>query len=112
MIDLKTQVLYLKNVKEHIQQQKGDAETRRLLSRAIYLISIGGNDYIAPSSVFESFSKEEYVGMVIGNLTSVIKVSIYMYLNSRFYSFERLTLIPLRSYNRKFTRLEEGNLHL
>ncbi|OAY53266.1 GDSL esterase/lipase 1 [Manihot esculenta] len=73
VIDLKTQVLYLKNVKEHIQQQKGDAETRRLLSRAIYLISIGGNDYIAPSSVFESFSKEEYVGMVIGNLTSVIK---------------------------------------
>ncbi|KAJ9190457.1 hypothetical protein P3X46_001659 [Hevea brasiliensis] len=73
VMELKTQVLYLKNVKKHIKQQIGDPETRTLLSRAIYLISIGGNDYLAPSSVFESFPIEEFAGMVVGNITSAIK---------------------------------------
>ncbi|XP_050231359.1 GDSL esterase/lipase 2-like [Mercurialis annua] len=73
VIDLKTQVIYLKNVKKHISKQIGDEETKELFSKAIYLISIGGNDYMAPSDVFKSFSQEDYVGMVLGNLTSVIK---------------------------------------
>ncbi|XP_025015571.1 GDSL esterase/lipase 1 isoform X2 [Ricinus communis] len=73
VVDLKTQVLYLKNVKKQISKQIGDEETKTLLSKAIYLISIGGNEYLAPSHVFKSFSREDYVRMVIGNLTSVIK---------------------------------------
>ena len=74
VIDLKTQVIYLKNVKKHISKQLGDEGTKTLLSKAIYLFSVGGNDYLAPSSVFNSLSREDYVGTVIGNLTSVIKV--------------------------------------
>ncbi|EEF29144.1 zinc finger protein, putative [Ricinus communis] len=56
-----------------IKKQIGGEETKTLLSKAIYIISIGGNDYAAPSIEFESFPKEDYVEMVIGNLTSVIK---------------------------------------
>ncbi|XP_065867085.1 GDSL esterase/lipase 2-like [Euphorbia lathyris] len=73
VLDLKTQVVKMKNVKKEIRKQIGDAETTKLLSKAIYLISIGGNDYLAPSSVFKSFSQKDYVAMVLGNLTSVVK---------------------------------------
>jgi hypothetical protein len=45
----------------------------------VYLFSIGTNDYMSPfltnSTILNSYSKSEYVGIVIGNLTSVIKVS-------------------------------------
>ncbi|WRX27898.1 GDSL lipase/esterase - like 10 [Theobroma cacao] len=55
----------------------GDAQAKTLFSKAVYLINIGGNDYMSPfttnSSVLQSLSKEEYAGMVIGNLTDTIK---------------------------------------
>jgi len=51
---------------------------KAFLGRAVYLINIGGNDYLVPfnsnSTVLQSISREEYVDMVIGNLTIVIKV--------------------------------------
>ncbi|XP_022715358.1 GDSL esterase/lipase 1-like [Durio zibethinus] len=77
VIDLKTQLSYFKKVEKLLRQKLGNAEAKTLLSKAVYLISIGANDYISPlstnSSVFQFFSKEEYVGMVIGNLTDTIK---------------------------------------
>ncbi|WCJ39320.1 GDSL lipase [Euphorbia peplus] len=73
VVDLNTQVVQMKNVKEEISKQLGDAQTTKLLSESIYLISIGGNDYLAPSPTFKSFSQKDYVAMVLGNLTSVIK---------------------------------------
>ncbi|EEF29146.1 GDSL esterase/lipase 1 [Ricinus communis] len=77
VIDLKTQLEYFKDVEQQIRQKLGDAEANTLISEAIYLFSIGGNDYIelfiSNSSVFQSYSREEYVGIVMGNLTTVIK---------------------------------------
>ena len=77
MIDLKTQLSYFKNF-ERLLSKKLDAEAKTLLSRAVYLINIGANDYVVPftrnSSIFQSYSQKEYVDMVIGNLTFVIKV--------------------------------------
>jgi hypothetical protein len=65
-------------VEKQLRHKLGDEEAHTLLSNAVYLISIGANDYYAPfvtnSSLFESHSHEKYVGMVIGNLTNVIKV--------------------------------------
>jgi hypothetical protein len=65
-------------MEENLRHNLGDAEAYTVLSNAVYLISIGGNDYFAPfatnCSFFETHSQEEYVGMVIGNLTNVIKV--------------------------------------
>ncbi|KAK9281566.1 hypothetical protein L1049_004469 [Liquidambar formosana] len=50
---------------------------RRLLSKAVYLFSIGGNDYIKltsdPSIVLTPIDELKYVGMVLGNFTTVIK---------------------------------------
>ena len=76
MIDLKTQLSYFKNLKKHLKNKLGDAETKTLLFRAVYLINIGSNDYIVPftrnPSLLQSYSQEEYTDMVIGNLTFVI----------------------------------------
>ncbi|EOY27364.1 GDSL-motif lipase 2 [Theobroma cacao] len=77
VIDLKTQLSYFKNVTKMLRQKLGDAEAKTLFSKAVYLINIGANDILSPfttnSSVFQSLSKEEYVGMVIGNITDTIK---------------------------------------
>ncbi|CAL9009627.1 unnamed protein product, partial [Prunus brigantina] len=63
---------------ETAEAQLGHAEAKTFLSKAVYLISIGSNDYFAPftsnSSLFEFHSHKEFVGLVIGNLKKVIKV--------------------------------------
>ncbi|XP_059458058.1 GDSL esterase/lipase 2-like isoform X2 [Corylus avellana] len=77
VIDLNTQLKYFKNVETMLKRKVGETQAKKLLSRAVYLINIGGNDYLAPfttnSSVLRSYSPQEYVDMVIGNLTTVIK---------------------------------------
>ncbi|XP_062025603.1 GDSL esterase/lipase 1-like isoform X1 [Rosa rugosa] len=77
VIDLTTQLSYFKKVEKHLRHKLGDDNAHTLLSEAVYLISIGGNDYFAPfvknSSFYETQSPEKFVGMVIGNLTNVIK---------------------------------------
>lgn len=77
VIDLNTQAIYFKNVERQISQKLGDTETKKLLSKAIYMFNIGSNDYVAPfttnSSLLQAYSRKEYVGMVIGNTTTVIK---------------------------------------
>ncbi|XP_059456465.1 GDSL esterase/lipase 1-like [Corylus avellana] len=77
VIDLNTQLKYFKNVETMLKRKVGETQAKKLLSRAVYLISIGNNDYLAPfttnSSVLLSYSPQEYVDMVIGNLTTVIK---------------------------------------
>lgn len=79
VIDLKTQLSNFKNVGKQLRHKLGGEEATALFSRAVYLCSIGGNDYLDPilrnSSFFESQNvRHEYVGMVIGNLTNAIQV--------------------------------------
>ncbi|XP_052183899.1 GDSL esterase/lipase 1-like isoform X4 [Diospyros lotus] len=75
-INLHTQLNYFKEVE---RQLGGDIEAKKaLLSRAIFVLSIGAADYASPfwtnkTGFIRRFSGEEYVGMVIGNLTLVIK---------------------------------------
>ncbi|KAK2970018.1 hypothetical protein RJ640_008358, partial [Escallonia rubra] len=77
VISLETQVSYFKNVEKELVRKLGDKEAKKLLSDAVYLFSIGSNDYLRPfltnSTVLDSYSKEDYVEMVIGNLTTAIK---------------------------------------
>ncbi|XVF01592.1 hypothetical protein REPUB_Repub04eG0101700 [Reevesia pubescens] len=70
VIDLKTQVSYFKKVEKSLRQELGDAEAKKLLSRAVYMISMAGNDYLTRNS---SASDEDYVAMVIGNLSFALK---------------------------------------
>jgi hypothetical protein len=78
VIDQHTQLSYFKKVDTLLKREIGEPQAKKLLSKAIYLFSIGNNDYLAPftsnSSVLQSYSHEEYVDMVIGNVTTVIKV--------------------------------------
>ncbi|XP_059458021.1 GDSL esterase/lipase 1-like isoform X1 [Corylus avellana] len=77
VIDLNTQLKYFKNMETVLKRTLGEAQTKKLLSRAVYLFSIGTNDYAAPfstnSSLLRFSTHEEYVDMVIGNFTTVIK---------------------------------------
>lgn len=45
MIDLKTQLSYFNIVEKQLKQKLGDEEAKTFLSKAVYLISIGSNDY-------------------------------------------------------------------
>lgn len=79
VINLNTQLSYIVKAKKQLRQKLGDEATKKMLSEAVYLISIGSNDYLSPllsnSSVFQSYSyKKQYIHMVIGYLTVVIKV--------------------------------------
>ncbi|XP_044495306.1 GDSL esterase/lipase 5-like isoform X2 [Mangifera indica] len=77
VINLKTQLSYYKKVESWLREKLSNDEGKLILSRAVYLFSIGSNDYTSPfltnSTVLNSFSKSQYIGMVIGNLTRVLK---------------------------------------
>ncbi|KFK34783.1 hypothetical protein AALP_AA5G193200 [Arabis alpina] len=77
-INLGTQLNNFKNVEKRLKSELGDAEVKRVFSRAVYLFHIGGNDLFYPffekrNSTFQSNSKEKFVDFVIGNMTSVIE---------------------------------------
>ena len=80
MIDLKSQALYFAQVSKLFRQKLGEEEAKILLSRAVYIFSIGGNDYAAPfytnsnTTAVLPYSQQQIVDYVIGNITSVIKV--------------------------------------
>ncbi|KAI8569469.1 hypothetical protein RHMOL_Rhmol02G0281900 [Rhododendron molle] len=77
VIDLNMQLIYFKNVKKVLEQHMGETEAKKILSTAVYLFSIGNNDYLSPfltnSSFFQLNSREDYTKMVIGNITDVMK---------------------------------------
>lgn len=56
----------------------GGASARDLISDSVYFISIGSNDYIlgylSDDNKRASFTPQEFIGMVIGNLTQSIQV--------------------------------------
>ncbi|CAI9280893.1 unnamed protein product [Lactuca saligna] len=77
VVDLQTQLRYFGNLENHYKQSLGDTKAQQLLSNAVYLFSCGANDYQKPfvkdHSIFHPYTHEQYVDMVIGNLTNVIK---------------------------------------
>ncbi|XP_031375377.1 GDSL esterase/lipase 3-like [Punica granatum] len=78
-IFLKLQLSYFEHVKKKLQQQEGRKKTQELLSKAVYLLSMGGNDYMKvgnpkPGEVpLTDSEKKEYVTIVLGNITSTVK---------------------------------------
>ena len=81
VVDFKTQLSYFKKVEKQLRQKLGAQKAKKLISSAVYLISVGGNDYLSPftfnSTFYNKFSKKEYIGMVFGNFTQVVEVIIY-----------------------------------
>ncbi|XP_057981928.1 GDSL esterase/lipase 1-like [Malania oleifera] len=80
LLNLSVQLGYFKEVDKKLKKQLGDAEARRLVSNAVYLISMGGNDYMHYNSlaanqsvdVTKSPYSKTYISMVLGNITSVV----------------------------------------
>ena len=78
VISLQTQLRYLKNVEGQLRNKLGSVESKMMLSNAVFLFSVGTNDYMSPfltnSTLFQSYSPTQYIEMVIGNLTIVVRV--------------------------------------
>ncbi|XP_024026697.1 GDSL esterase/lipase 3 [Morus notabilis] len=78
VVDLDTQLSYFKKVEKQIRSKLGVREAKELISSAVYLFNVGGNDYLSPftfnSSLYDKCSKKEYVGMVLGKLTQLSKL--------------------------------------
>ncbi|XP_020227923.1 GDSL esterase/lipase 1 [Cajanus cajan] len=75
-INLPTQLNYLKQVVKSLKQELGDRGAKRILEKAVYLFSFGGNDYLNFHSQNPNSTKSErriYIDLVIGNLTNGIK---------------------------------------
>ncbi|KAJ0528309.1 putative GDSL lipase/esterase, SGNH hydrolase superfamily, GDSL esterase/lipase GLIP1-5/GLL25 [Helianthus annuus] len=77
VVDLHTQLRHFGDLVNHYRQNLGDTKARQMLSSAVYLFSCGSNDYISPvvnnQSIYYQYTHQQYVDMVIGNLTTVIK---------------------------------------
>lgn len=79
VISLHTQLRYHKKVVNRLRKMYGDTEARNTLSKAVYLFSIGTNDYLNPYMITNSthfnssYSNSQLVDIVIGNLTIAIK---------------------------------------
>lgn len=77
VINLHMQFNNFRKVKRQLSSKLGTIAATRVLKTAVYLISIGSNDYLSPllnnnSSIFKSHTPQEYVAMVVGNITSVL----------------------------------------
>ncbi|KAK0597305.1 hypothetical protein LWI29_023870 [Acer saccharum] len=75
-VRLRLQLSYFKAVKESLKQKLGDEKAKNVLNGAVYLFSIGSNDYFSFYRTYPNasqFYKGKFVKMVIANLTSVLK---------------------------------------
>ncbi|KAB1209149.1 GDSL esterase/lipase 2 [Morella rubra] len=62
VVDLQAQLSYFKNLIGMLRRKLGDTDARALLGRAVYLFSIGINDYLAP---FATNSNARYLLILI-----------------------------------------------
>ncbi|XP_055831570.1 GDSL lipase-like [Solanum dulcamara] len=74
IIDLKTQMKNFRNVTQLLKKKVGETESKQILSNAVYIFSTGSNDLftLIANSTFP-YSDTEYLQMIMGNLTSVLK---------------------------------------
>ncbi|KAK8584915.1 hypothetical protein V6N13_138858 [Hibiscus sabdariffa] len=75
VIDLKTQLSSYHKVERWFRHKLGNDEGKATISRAVHLFSIGSKDYMSPFLTNSTFLHHHstYVGMVLGNLTAVLK---------------------------------------
>ncbi|WCJ39253.1 GDSL lipase [Euphorbia peplus] len=75
-ISLMLQMNFFKKVASQLVEELGEKEAENILMESIYLSSIGGDDYVYFVSTHPNTTisdREEFVQVVIGNLTQVIK---------------------------------------
>lgn len=78
-INIKMQVNYFLQMVPKLKKQVGEEDAKKLLSRAVYLFNIGGNDYVEllnknlKKPALSPSQKKLYVNQIIGNITTHIK---------------------------------------
>nr|XP_027114473.1 GDSL esterase/lipase 2-like [Coffea arabica] len=76
VINLKQQLWYFNEAEKQLRSNLGKTGAERILSNSVYFFSIGGNDYTTDSrtsSIYKSFTPEDYVAMVVGNITAAVE---------------------------------------
>lgn len=73
VISLETQVDNYKKVIVNLRQQFGYGKSKAILSKAVYMLNIGTNDYLYLLSTNPTALTPQYVGLVVGNITSATK---------------------------------------
>lgn len=67
-------------MQKSLTEKLGEVEAKEVISEAVYFISMGSNDYmggyLGSPKMQEQYNPEQFVGMVIGNLTQTIQVSL------------------------------------
>nr|GMC86509.1 GDSL esterase/lipase 1-like [Ipomoea batatas] len=74
VISFKAQLGYFKKVSQQLKQEVGSDGSKRLLSNAVYMFSIGSNDYstfITSSTLLNTYTQNQYVDMVVGAIGCV-----------------------------------------
>ncbi|KAK9734396.1 hypothetical protein RND81_04G136800 [Saponaria officinalis] len=77
VINLHMQLENYKKVEATFQNMSGNIGAKKMKSKAVYMISVGADDYLAillsnATTQFTGLSPPHYVNLVISNLTSVI----------------------------------------
>ncbi|KAL8171588.1 hypothetical protein V2J09_023392 [Rumex salicifolius] len=75
-ISLSLQLSYFKEVVSNLKKQIGESQTQKLLHSAVYLISMGGNDYFGHYNTYPNASAssiKQFVGVVTRNLTEFLE---------------------------------------
>ncbi|XP_030523860.1 GDSL esterase/lipase 1-like [Rhodamnia argentea] len=77
VVGMETQLKQFEQLEEKLRKKMGSEKAKRIIKEGVYFFSIGNNDYFMPLTfnpdLFQSVSMEDYVGMVMGNITTVLK---------------------------------------
>ncbi|KAF8027486.1 hypothetical protein BT93_E0404 [Corymbia citriodora subsp. variegata] len=77
VVSLMVQLKQFEKLEKKLSKKLGNEEAKRVISEAVYLISVGNNDYLMPIyrnlTLLWSSSMEKYVGTVIGNITAMLE---------------------------------------
>ncbi|KAF8012816.1 hypothetical protein BT93_I0852 [Corymbia citriodora subsp. variegata] len=77
VVDFKTQLKQFESLVKNLREKLGDEKAERIVSEGVYMVSIGVNDYVNTvlnnPALFQSVSMEDYVGMVVGNISTVLE---------------------------------------
>ncbi|KAK3413597.1 hypothetical protein EUGRSUZ_I02144, partial [Eucalyptus grandis] len=94
VVDFKTQLKQFESLVKNLRDNLGDKKAERIVLDGVYFISIGLNDYVAVLNnpgLFQSVSMEDYVRMVVGNISTVLE-DIYK-VGARKFGFT--TMLPI-----------------
>ncbi|XP_030467404.2 GDSL esterase/lipase 5-like isoform X1 [Syzygium oleosum] len=77
VVSFMMQLKQFEKLEKKLSKRLGNEEAKKVIAEAVYLISIRNNDYLTlihrNLTPFQPSSMEEYVGMVIGNITTVLE---------------------------------------